>query len=92
MFIAGKYLFPHKHVRFAIMQFAGIGATTAIKICSASYVHPFCKVQELTEIQIERMKPLILEVVDAEKKKKIARMKREQFLEAFKPRRLEIKK
>lgn len=54
--VAGVNIPDHKHVVIALTSIYGIGKSTSLKICEATGISPSCKVQTLTEENLEALR------------------------------------
>jgi small subunit ribosomal protein S13 len=61
--IAGINIAPHKHVVIGLMSIYGIGKITSSKICLESGVRFDCKVKDLTDENLERIREKIASLV-----------------------------
>lgn len=75
MFLLGINFASYKHVRYALRDFIGIGAGKAEEICREAYIHPLCKMGELQEVHLERLKPIIQKILDDQRQKRLLNMK-----------------
>lgn len=75
MFLLGKSLRPEKHVIYALTQFYGVGLATSKRLCNSASVHRLCKVKELDETHISKLKPLIQEILDEGAKNRLLKLK-----------------
>lgn len=76
MFLLGQTLSPYKRVIYALQKFPGIGPSTSQRICSESFVHPQCHVNELSDFQLERLKPLVHACIETFRQEKNERERR----------------
>ena len=74
VFLLGKTLPAQQHVLYALAgQFEGVGRATAGKICAQASVHKFCRVRDLNERHISRLRDALDPHLDEQKRMKIER-------------------
>lgn len=78
MFLLEVNLRPAQRVLYALQQFNGIGMTTATKMCHQSGIHKFCKVEEMNDAHLQKLRNLLIPHLEGLKQKKLERIK---FLE-----------
>ena len=75
MFLLGKSLRPEKHVIYALTQFEGVGLATSKKLCNSASIHRLCKVKDLEESHVSKLKPLIQAILDEGAKDRLLKLK-----------------
>lgn len=83
VYFAGVDLQPVKHVRYALMKFPGIGRATAVRICDKALIHKFCKISDLNEEQMVKLRALVQEHLDRQKQEKMITMKKLSRLSSY---------
>lgn len=80
MYLLGQTLSPYKRVYYALKAFEGVGLATAKRLCDQSFVHPLCKVRELTDTHVARLKSHLQPLLEEQKQKKLMRMKKARLI------------
>lgn len=75
MFLLGLNLKPFHRVLYALQNFSGVGPSTAHRLLSQSSIHQFCRVNELSERQIIRLKELLQPMIEERKQEKLMKAK-----------------
>ena len=75
VFFLGKNLVSYKRVYYALRVFEGVGLATAKRLCDTAYVHPLCKVRELSDAHISRLKTALQPMLEEQKQKKLFQLK-----------------
>jgi ribosomal protein S13 len=83
MFLLGQTLNPFKRVKYALLVFEGVGMTTAERIMNRAYIHTMCKINELTEEMVERLRIELQPIINDEKQRKLIKLQKERT--AIKP-------
>lgn len=80
VFLLGKTLPPSQHVLYALAaQFEGVGRTTASRLCSLASIHRFCRVRDLNERHMSRLREALLPHLEKVQKEKIEKAKAERL-------------
>ncbi len=75
MFLLGKALNDQKRLWYALRVFEGFGLATARRVCDQLCIHPFAKVKDVTESQVERLKETIQPMLEAQRQSRLLRLK-----------------
>ena len=75
MFLLGLNLKPFQRVLYALQNFEGVGATTANRLLAQSSIHEFCRVGELNERQVIKLKELLQPMMEERKQDKLMKVK-----------------
>lgn len=75
MFLLGLNLKPFQRVLFALQNFEGVGLPTAHRLLSQSSIHQFCRVNELSERQVIKLKELLQPMMEERKQEKLMKVK-----------------
>ena len=78
MFLLGQTLKPFKRVKYALLVFEGVGMATADKLLNRAYIHTMCKVNELTEEMVERLRIELQPIIDTEKQRSLIRLQKQR--------------
>lgn len=75
MFLLGLNLKPFHRVLFALQNFEGVGLTTSTRLLAQSSIHQFCRVNELGERQVIRLKELLQPMMEERRQEKLMKAK-----------------
>lgn len=75
MFLLGCNLNPFKRVLYALQNFDGVGETTAKRLLDSASIHRFCRVSELSERQVQRLKELLQPMLESRKQAQLRAVK-----------------
>ena len=75
MFLLGLNLKPFHRVLYAIQNFEGVGLTTSTRLLAQSSVHKFCRVNQLSERQVIKLKELLQPMMEERKQEKLMKIK-----------------
>lgn len=79
MYLLGKTLPGQQHVLYALAaQFEGVGRSTAARMCAAASIHRFCRVRDLNERHIARLRDCLLPHLEAAKQARVERVRAER--------------
>ena len=84
MFLLGLSLRPSQFVNRAIQGYESIGAATAEAIMHRASIHPLCRVRDLNDIHLAKLKPLIQATLEENRERKLIRMKMKKQQDAIK--------
>ena len=80
VFLLGKTLPGPQHVLYALAaQFEGVGRTTASRLCSESSIHRFCRVRDLNERHLAKLRDALLPHLERMQAGKIEKAKAERM-------------
>lgn len=74
----------HKHVLYAIQKFEGVGFAKAKRLCDQASIHKFCKVKDLNETHLEKLRPMLQDTLEAQRQRKLVQLKKKKGTEATK--------
>lgn len=75
MFLLGLNLKPFQRVSYALKNFEGVGRSTSERLLALSAIHRFCRVNELSERQVIKLKELLQPMMEARKQDKLMKLK-----------------
>lgn len=75
MFLLGLNLKPFNRVLYSLQNFEGVGLTTSSRLLAQAAIHRFCRVNELSERQVIRLKELLQPMMEARKQDKLIKAK-----------------
>lgn len=78
MFLLGLNLKPFHRVLYALQNFEGVGPTTSSRLLAQSSIHRFCRVNELSERQVLKLKELLQPMMEERKQEKLMKAKAEK--------------
>lgn len=79
VFLLGKTLPSPQHVLYALAaQFDGVGRHTAARICAEASIHRFCKVRDLNERHLAKLRASLLPHLERMQAAKIEKAKAER--------------
>jgi ribosomal protein S13 len=75
MFLLGLNLNPFNRVLYALQKFEGVGLATSQRLLAQSSIHQFCRISELSERQVIKLKGLLQPMMEAQKQEKLMKLK-----------------
>lgn len=76
VFLLGKTLPGQQHVLYALAaQFDGIGRHTASQLLARASIHKYCRVRELSERHLDRLRELLQPRLEAGRQERMQRAK-----------------
>lgn len=75
VFLLGLNLSPFKRVLYALRSFEGVGLSTSEKLCDAASIHRYCRVNELNERHLQRLRELLQPMLEQQRQDKLMRAK-----------------
>jgi ribosomal protein S13 len=80
VFLLGKSLPSQQHVLYALAgQFEGVGRSTAAKMCALASIHRFCRVRDMNERHLGRLREVLLPHLEAVKRAQVEKAKSERM-------------
>lgn len=80
MILLGVNLRNSKNVLYALRYFEGVGLHTAQHLCDMASIHRQCRVEELTDVHIGKLKPLLQTHLEQQRQQKLALAKKRSLV------------